>query len=154
MTGDWVAGFIDGEGCFHGGHSIKGDGTWTLVLSFTLRLRADDEEILHLMCEFLGFGHVGPAKVYGASNPQVVYQVTKLDELEELMVFFDNHPLRAKKRIDLELFREMVTLCREARNATPEKVPGKPKARRRWTMSRRKKFEDMCAEMKELHAFS
>lgn len=61
--GNWLAGFIDGEGCFSV-REIKGTKDSHYIFRFTIRLRIDDIEILNLIRDTIKLGTVyfGPRK--------------------------------------------------------------------------------------------
>lgn len=103
--GHWLAGFIDGEGCFRV-HCEKG-GTY-YACHFTLKLRDDDRAILEEIVERTGIGHLKPDLVRGTSKPAMVWVVQSKAECVKLVALLDQYPLRAKKRNDYAIWREAV----------------------------------------------
>ncbi len=104
--GNWLAGFIDGEGCFFVRKSNRSRGYIEWQVSFTIRLRRDDEEILIECKERTGLGVIKryPARVNRQgirSNPSSVWEIRKFSECVRLGEILTEHPMRAKKARDL-----------------------------------------------------
>ncbi|MFA5808702.1 MAG: LAGLIDADG family homing endonuclease [Thermoleophilia bacterium] len=95
--GHWLAGFTDGEGCFSAYPSGNG-----ITLSFTLHLREDDWPILAEIRRLLGFGRLTK------SNGGAWLRFYRHPDLVAIVRLFDKYPLRAKKKSDFALFRELV----------------------------------------------
>jgi len=55
IFGHWFAGFVDGEGCFHIQKETNRQGFRCL---FSIGLRKDDGEILHIIQQKLGIGKI------------------------------------------------------------------------------------------------
>lgn len=98
----WLAGFVDGEGCFF-------ISPWSAkrghLPGLSINLRADDVEILR-ECQrvFGGVINLRPGK--GNRAPQYRWAVHSKTGLTKLVDYFDTHPLRAKKRRDYAIWRE------------------------------------------------
>lgn len=110
--GHWLAGFIDGEGCFligrQGGRSGSGYRP-----SFQLKIRADDRRILDEIVERTGIGYVrhaaaGGQGLSGRGNPQLQWRVVGQAERFQLVQLLDRYPLRAKKARDYAIWRVAV----------------------------------------------
>lgn len=101
----WLAGFIDGEGCFRFALNKAG----TFVVSFTIRLRRDDESILYEIRDFLGCGKVYQEKDYGASGcPVSFFCISSIAGCLRLVEVLDGAPMRAKKKRDFEIWKEAI----------------------------------------------
>ena len=105
--GHWLAGFVDGEGCFliqknHGIYSPR----------FTLALREDDRAILDEIAQRVGFGRVGhyhaPSMKAVGKPGRVVWEVYRKADALALTRIFDACPLRAKKAADFAVWRRAV----------------------------------------------
>jgi hypothetical protein len=111
---NYVAGFVDGEGCFTiiiSKHKQKKLGL-DARLHFEIELRADDEEILQRIKQTLKCGHIYHLDYskYGWA-PHVEYKVSSIKELRDKVIpFFKLHPLQAKKRQSFELFCQAAKL--------------------------------------------
>lgn len=104
--GNWLAGFIDGEGCFY----ITRDRTRTpWKARFSMSLRVDDRPALEAAQAALG---IGTLHEYQPANGQRVarWMVQSKHDVEALVAFIEQHPLRAKKREDFEVWRRAVSL--------------------------------------------
>lgn len=101
----WLAGFIDGEGCFLIAEE-KRQGTYRCSLQ--VRLRGDDADVLRSIQERTGLGKVTAAKVKADIHPSAMWAVMRKQELLALIEILDAHPLRAKKARDYIIWREAV----------------------------------------------
>jgi hypothetical protein len=114
LPGDYIAGFVDGEGCFalkfvrSVRHERKNSPTYFYWgLEFAIVLRADDKEILEKIKETLGCGSVSGANKAGAAR----FSVSKWDDLSnKILPFFEKYPLRAKKQKDYLLWMEALAI--------------------------------------------
>ena len=128
---DYIAGFVDGEGCF--GLSMRRDVrnerkskkmylSWKAV--FAIELRSDDKDILVMIKDRLGCGSIS----YYKEGKVVRYQVSNLDDLGNVVVpFFMEHPLIGKKAKDFELWKDAVKLlcARKGRGIQMKVVKGR-----------------------------
>jgi len=112
--GHWLAGLVDGEGCFTLGVK-NGVGP-----RFSLGLRKDDRPVLEMIQRTLGFGVLsnrerGPAdraKMPNA-NPQTVFECRNTGQCAALVKVFRRFPLQAKKSRDFAIWAEAVDLMLE-----------------------------------------
>lgn len=104
---NWLAGFIDGEGCF-GVYKRRDSSGW--IFRFFVKLRDDDGDILEECQRRIG----GTLRFEKSKNPkwggQVIWAVSSREDCLRLIDVLDKHPLRAKKRRDYALWREAVLL--------------------------------------------
>jgi LAGLIDADG endonuclease len=111
--GHWLAGFVDGEGCFTI-RDNKGRRGESLICEFHMNLRRDDEPILQEIATWTGCGIVLRVEAIQTdgrkSNPQVRWVVSRRMELLKLVRLFDRYPLRAKKANDFAIWRQAVLL--------------------------------------------
>ncbi len=109
--GDWLSGFVDGEGCFSLTKMIDKHGYETRFARFAIALRSDDGQILQKIQSFLMCGSIFPRKGYGTSNPAMIFAVSNTSQLTNFVVpHFDSHPLQAKKRNDFLIWKQAVML--------------------------------------------
>ncbi len=116
IPGDYVAGFVDGEGCFAlkfrrdskqnlGNKKIREYFYWGV--EFAIALRPDDAEILKLIKNTLGCGSIN----YTKNGEQARYSVQGVREnLNKIVPFFKKHKLYAKKRHDFELWSQAIEI--------------------------------------------
>lgn len=126
LPGDYIAGFIDGEGCFvivvskHKTKKLKRDGR----VSFQIELRDDDQEILEHIQETLGCGRLYQLSYerYGW-KPHVKYMVSAIQDLHDKVIpFLEKYPLRAKKRHSFKLFRKAVDIVYRKEHLTEKGI--------------------------------
>lgn len=110
--GNWIAGFVDGEGCFFMAPVNRPGGYRP---AFSLSVRADDDQILKLVRDTLD---VGTVHYYTASSGSRVvrWMVQAQKDCAALAQFFEEFPLRAKKRADWEIWREAVAVAARLRS--------------------------------------
>lgn len=126
LPGNYIAGFIDGEGCFTitiSKHSTKKLGLDARI-HFQIELRSDDVEILQSIQETLGCG-----KIYHLSyerygwHPHAEFKVSSFpDIVNKLIPFLTRYPLRAKKRLSYQYFLQAVEIFKQKRHLTLEGI--------------------------------
>lgn len=108
--GHWLAGFIDGEGCFRV-HKEKSGAYY--ACHFTLKVRDDERETLENIVATTGIGHLKPDLIRGGSKPALIWVVQSKAECLKLVDLLDRFPLRAKKRRDYAIWRQAVLHWRD-----------------------------------------
>jgi len=108
LTPDYIAGFVDGEGCFS--VSIRPHPTaphgWLIHPVFQVYQHRDNVEILEKMIEFFGCGTLVPK---GPNSAVITLSVhSKRDLVGIVIPFFDEHSFVSKKGHDYNKFREIV----------------------------------------------
>jgi hypothetical protein len=107
LDAEWIVGFVDGEGCFHvsinrvHGMSIG----WQVLPEFRVVQHQRDEQILFRLKKYFGFGNV----VVNHSDRKE-FRVRGLDNLNKLVKFFNEHPLKTSKCNSFELFTQILEL--------------------------------------------
>jgi hypothetical protein len=110
--GNWVAGFVDGEGSFNVPIRRERDRglPWRVSLSFNVSQIGEEAPLL-LRSVF------GVGTVRGRGDGVFYYEVTKpIDLKERAFPFFDRFVLRTPKRKDLEVFRAITELVLSGRH--------------------------------------
>jgi|GEM_PF-279105 hypothetical protein len=122
----YVAGFIDGEGCFAisiGQHKTLKNRR-EIKLEFEIELRADDRQILERIRETLGCGNIYELNYerYGW-HPHVKYKIQKLQDFQEKLIpFFRKYPLQAKKAKSFRIFCQAVEAVAKKEHLTPRGI--------------------------------
>lgn len=113
--GHWLAGFIDGEGCFQ----IVRNGTG-FAMRFAITLRDDDRPLLTEIQTRTGLGKIYARRVTNANvsgaNPTVIWNVARKADILRLVTLLDRYPLRGKKMLDFIIWREAVLYRKDGRN--------------------------------------
>lgn len=112
LTDQYIAGFVDGEGCFSLTmrrdirHERKSKATYySWKASFVIVLRLDDTEVLNLIQKYFGCGSVTHTKT------SVRFQISNITELDEHIIpFFQKNPLVGKKGKDFILWSEAIRM--------------------------------------------
>ncbi len=113
LPGDYIAGFVDGEGCFvltyrrDVRHDRKNSPEYFYWRTeFAILLKSDDKNILEKIKNTLRCGWISINKNNGAR-----YTVSDINDLYyKIIPFFDKYKLRAKKRHDYKLWKEAVEI--------------------------------------------
>ena len=116
----WIAGFVDGEGCFFVGINPHPEMTskFQVLPEFTVVQHQRDIQILHALKEFFRCGVV--RKNHG---DRMCYRVRGVEHLKKIIVpFFEIHLLRTKKRIDFLKFREIVMMMDQGKHLNQEGI--------------------------------
>lgn len=112
--GHWLAGFVDGEGCFHIDGPLKRSGKrkgGQYSCAFQLNMREDDRPILEEIQKRTGLG-----KIYGrrAQNERhggaAAWSVFTQAGCVALIALLDRYPLRSRKLVVYQLWRSAVLL--------------------------------------------
>jgi hypothetical protein len=110
-TGYWLAGLIDGEGCFRiqRNRARRDKAHATYATTFTLKMRDDDEPILREIIALTGIGRYAcDTKGRGGSRPCGIWVVDTRDGCVELALLLERYPLRTRKARDFLIWREAV----------------------------------------------
>jgi hypothetical protein len=109
LTPDYLAGFIDGEGCFSVSIHPNPNAKWGWLIDpdFTINQHRQSRELLESIQRFLGCG-----KIYEKSpNKSNVLTFTVYGRkmiLEKIIPFLDSHPVISNKRYDYAKFRDII----------------------------------------------
>ena len=117
LEAQWVVGFVDGEGCFYVGINAHPEMScqFQVLPEFTVVQHRRDIQLLHALKKFFGCG-----VVRRNHEDRMAYRVRGLDHLAERIVpFFENHPLKSKKRVDFARFRKVLHLMRQGKHLNP-----------------------------------
>ena len=122
LSGNYIAGFVDGEGCFalkfrkdikqnKGNKKFREYFYWGV--EFVIQLRSDDIEILRLIKGTLKCGNINTLK----NGEQARYSVQNAKEnYEKIVPFFRKHRMFGKKGLDFELWAQAVAILYKHKN--------------------------------------
>jgi hypothetical protein len=102
---EWLAGFVDAEGCFQIRPNNRGT-TWTCALA--VKVRDDDAALVVDLHRSTGLGCVRPVAAHAGSKPQVDWTIQSKDECAAFAALVRKHPLRGRKRLDAQIWSEAV----------------------------------------------
>ena len=116
LSPEWLAGFVDGEGCFHIGiskHSELKFG-YQILPELTVVQHQRDIELLHRIRTFMKCGVV--RRNHG---DRYCWRVRDLKNLVEIILpFFEKHQLRSQKNIEFSKFSDVVRRMKNGEHLT------------------------------------
>ena len=111
--GQYIAGFVDGEGSFHVAFQERDDLKfgWQAVPEFHVSQNFPSRRILEGIQETLQCGYIKANDAAGKRDKTLVYVVRdRKDLLYKVIPFFERYPLQSEKRKDFEIFRVVVQM--------------------------------------------
>ena len=106
----YVAGFVDGEGCFH--VAIQRNPStklgWQLVPEFRVSQDGDRLEVLHLVAHRLGCGSLRENHRGSKDHTLVLVVRRREDLLKKVIPFFEHNPLVSAKQQEFVRFAHIV----------------------------------------------
>ena len=107
LDANWIAGFVDGEGCFHVAinRQPKMKLGWQVLPEFRIVQHERDMKILHKIRNTLGIGQV--TRNHG---DRFEVRVRGLENLKKLIVFFSKNKLHTTKKENFEIFSKIIGL--------------------------------------------
>jgi hypothetical protein len=104
--GHWLAGFIDGEGCFC--ITYRGPDSTNKVCMLSVALRADDRPLLEEIQRQTGVGKIYGSPGRGRTKPYARWIVKNQPEVLQVVELLTRYPLRGKKAKDFETWKAAV----------------------------------------------
>lgn len=120
----WIAGFVDGEGCFSlaiNSHPSMSLG-YQIQAEFAVTQSASSLESLQIIQDRFQCGQIQVnTRKDNHHESLMIYRVRKLDDLlSRVIPFFETYQLRTAKRFQFQLFTEAVFYMRDKRHLTPD----------------------------------
>ena len=116
LEAQWIAGFVDGEGCFHVGinkHEEMSAG-YQILPEFTVVQHERDINVLYALKDFFDCGVVRKNH-----SDRMCYRVRSVEHLiQKIIPFFEKHHLKTKNRIDFEKFRRVLLMMEKGIHLT------------------------------------
>ena len=111
----WIVGFVDGEGCFYVGinKDPRRNNRWNVLPEFRVVQHKSDEQILHRIRNFFGFGNI---TVNHGDRKE--WRVRGLQDLNKLVKFFSRNSLKTKKQKSFLIFKEIVEMMNKKQHLT------------------------------------
>ena len=113
MDGQYIAGFVDGEGSFHIAFQARPDLKfgWQAVPEFHVSQNFTSRNVLEAIKDTLQCGYIKANDAAGKRDKTLVYVVRdREDLLQKVIPFFERFPLHSEKRKDFETFRKIVQM--------------------------------------------
>ncbi len=118
----WIAGFVDGEGCFSCPlyRNPKTKLGWQLQPSFVVVQGESSRSVLEDLVHFFGCGKVGVNHRHDNHRENLSrYYVARFTHLRDIIVpYFWDNPLRTSKRDNFEKFAAVIRLMEERKHLT------------------------------------
>lgn len=145
LPGDYIAGFVDGEGCFSlkfrrdvRKDRINSPEYYYWTIEFAILLKSDDKEVLKLIRNTLDCGNISINK-----NRAARYSVSGIDDLfSKIKPFFSKYKLRAKKKFDYILWSEALDIFKRNQDTV-----GKGTSQKDWSDKDQKRLFKIHSEM-------
>ena len=117
LNTQWIAGFVDGEGCFHVAINKQPSMKlgWQVLPEFRVVQNKRDREVLEKIQEVLGCG-----KIRHNHGDIIEVRVRGMTELNKLIKFFRENELQTSKRKDFEIFAQIIAMMDEGRHLSDE----------------------------------
>ena len=121
-TCGWIAGFVDGEGCFSvpifRNHKTK--LCWQVQPTFVVAQSVSSRDVLEGLVRFFGCGKVYVNQRHdNHREPLARYYVGRFTDLRDVIVpFFQEHQLRTSKRENFDKFVTVLRLMEERKHLT------------------------------------
>lgn len=104
MNKDYVAGFIEGEGCFFVRHKGR-----TYQPHFTIQLRDDDKVLLEKIRDAIGIDQkLAHNKAHKGTKPCVKLNITSIANNLKLIEYLGDNPFHGSKKLQYEVWKEAV----------------------------------------------
>ena len=120
LDAQWITGFVDGEGCFHVGINANAEMTagFQVLPEFTVVQHERDVQVLHALKAFFGCGVVRVNH-----GDRMAFRVRSKEHLlQNIVPFFIEHPLKTKKNVDFQKFRQVLLMMEADRHLTSDGV--------------------------------
>src|SRR3990167_4716039 len=123
ISDEYLAGFVDGEGCFYVGFGKRLDLPlkWQVITEFHLSQNPGGKNILEAFSQRLGCGYLKPNHAQSLKDKTWVLIVKDRKELKgKLIPFFEKYPLYTSKQNDLEIFIKVLALIEQGKHLARE----------------------------------
>ena len=110
----WIVGFTDGEGCFHVSiNKLSGMALgWQVLPEFRVVQHEKDEEVLHKIKNYFGFGNVRVNRK-DKHGTRKEFKVRGIENLNKIVQFFKENSLNTSKKKDFEIFSEIIEIMNQ-----------------------------------------
>ena len=115
----WIAGFVDGEGCFHVSINRIPEMSlgWQVLPEFRIVQHERDESTLYRIKEYFGFGDVKNNRT-DRHGTRKEFRVRGKENLNNIIAFFRQYKLNTLKRKDFGIFAEIIQTMNDGQHLT------------------------------------
>ena len=120
-TGNYLAGFADGEGCFYVGVHPTSNVTLGLqvIPEFHVSQNGERISVLRLFAEVLGCGAIKKNASASSRDKSYVLVVKRHNDLyEKVLPFFERFPLRSEKQQEFLKFAQVIEMMHRKQHLT------------------------------------
>jgi len=118
LSGEFIAGFVEGEGCFSINYCTSGplgNKSKHLRPMFSLGLNVRDKPLLEKIQKTIGCGRIyldtGNRKRYDKTHDCYSYRIYRYPELKNILIpFFEKYQFHGSKKIAFEIFKEIMMM--------------------------------------------
>lgn len=148
--GNWISGFVDGEGCFVVRLIRYKDScvdSYRYKAEFEIHVRADDLAAIEDIKAYWGCGiiYTDPERNgHGRrAKPSLRYRVCRMQDIHNVLIpHFERYVLRSKKRRDFEIFKAAIALKRRMKRGY------------RWPQHEHDQFAELADRIKSTRKYS
>lgn len=123
ISDEYLAGFVEGEGCFYIGFSKRGDLPlgWQIITEFRLSQNPGGKNILEFFRKRLDCGIIKRNHPKNPKDQSWVLVVRNRNDLRKKIIpFFQKHPLHSQKRQEFLIFKKVLRLIEEKKHLNKE----------------------------------
>lgn len=115
---DWLAGFIEGEGCFYIQITKISNQKYQVKLTFSISQHSRDLALFKNILKYLNCGRIDSSST---RLDEIAIVVNKLDDiLDKLLPFFDSYPLQGSKSLDFKDWWTVAHLMKDGLHLTDD----------------------------------
>ncbi len=119
MSGDYLAGFTDGEGTFYIGFGFRKDLPlkWQIITEFHVSQNPGGRNVLEYFQKVLGCGYLKPNHAKNPKDKSWILIVKDRQDLENKVIpFFEKYPLYTNKKGDFEKFCQVLKFIKTGKH--------------------------------------
>ena len=123
ISDEYLAGFVDGEGCFYVGFGKRNDLPlkWQVITEFHLSQNPSGKNLLEEFGKRLGCGYLKPNHAKDPKDRSWVLVIKNRKDLEgKVIPFFKKHPLHSQKWKVFLVFVEVLALIKKGKHLQKE----------------------------------
>ena len=119
ISDEYLAGFVDGEGCFYVGFSKRSDLPlgWQIITEFHLSQNPGGRNILEAFRDRIGAGYIKPNHPKNHKDKTWVLIVKDRVQIRNsLLPFFEKHPLHSQRKQQFHIFKKVFSMIEKKKH--------------------------------------